>query len=77
LQQEISNILAQLAQKHLEHFSRAQKINPDGGRGDPMSSRMMVHGMMHHGMMNCDESRQYHDAQIAPAENNTGASEEN
>jgi hypothetical protein len=61
LQQEVSDLLAQLAQKHLEHFLRIQKINPDLGRGGPMGFGMMGHqlmrhdvmgsGMMHRGMM--------------------------
>jgi hypothetical protein len=130
LQQEISNVLAQLAQMHLEHFLRVQKINPDTGRGGPKGFWMMGHGMMHHdmmgpdayggwdrpdcpfggpgcgygrrsgmmdpgygrgagmigpgrsrgmgpGMMNRDGFRRFHDALIAPAEKNAGASEEN
>ena len=123
LQQEISDFLAQLAQRHLEHLLRVQKINPDVGRGGPMGFGMMGHQMMHpdmmgpgmmhrsmmgpggygggdcpgsgfrgaygmgpgmmrsggnRGMMNRDDSRQYHDTQIvAPAEKKAGASEEN
>ena len=133
LQKEISDFLAQLAQRHLEHFLRVQKINPDAGRGGPMGFGMMGHQMMNHdmmgpgmmhrgmmgpggyggrdcsgsgyrggygmgpgrmgpgygrgagmtrsggkrGMMNRDDSRQYHDTQIAPAEKKTGAGEEN
>jgi hypothetical protein len=137
LQQEVSGLLAQLAQRHLEHFLRIQKINPDLGRGGPMGFGMMGHRMMHHdmmgpdmmhrgmmghggyggrdcsgsgywdgygmgshmrgpgygrgagmmrsygnygmgrGMMNRDDTRQYHDTRIAPADKKTGASEEN
>jgi hypothetical protein len=137
LQQEVSDLLAQLAQRHLEHFLRVQKINPDLGRGGPMGFGMMGHRMMHHdmmgpdmmhrgmmghggyggrdcsgsgyrdgygmgshmrgpgygrgagmmrsygnygmgrGMMNRDDTRQYHDTRIAPADKKTGASEEN
>jgi hypothetical protein len=61
LQQEISDILARLAQRHLEHLLRVQKINPDVGRGGPMGFGMMGHqlmpcdmtgpGMMHRAMM--------------------------
>ena len=57
---------------HLEPFLRVQKINPDAVRGGPIGFWMMGHGMMNH-----DDSQQYHDAQIAPAEKNTGASKEN
>lgn len=113
LQQEISDFLAQLAQRRLEHFLRVQKINPDVGRGGPMGFGMMGHQMMHHdmmgpglihrgmmgrggyvgrdcpwssyrggygmgpGMMNRDDSRQYHDTRIVPAEKKAGAGEEN
>jgi len=150
LQQEVSDLLAQLAQRHLEHFLRIQKINPDLGRGGPMGfgmmgpqmmhddrmgSGMMQHGlmgpggyggrdcpgsgdrdgygmgsdmmgpgmgygmgpaimgpgygrspgMMHSygnrgmgpGMMNRDDTRQYRDIRIAPAEKKAAASEEN
>ena len=51
LQQEVSDLLAQLAQRHLEHFLRVQKINPDLGRGGSMGFGMMGHQMMHHDMM--------------------------
>jgi Spy/CpxP family protein refolding chaperone len=54
LQQEISGLLAQLAQSRLEHFLRVQKINPDAGRGGPMGFGMMGPGMMHRGMMGPD-----------------------
>lgn len=128
LQQEVSDFLAQLAQRHLEHFLRVQKINPDAGRGGPKGFGMMGHQMMHRdmmgpgmigpggyggrdcsgsgyrggygmgpgmmgpgygrgagmmrsggnrGMMNRDDSRQYHDSQLAPAEKKAGAGEEN
>ena len=137
LQQEVSDLLAQLAQRHLEHFLRVQKINPDLGRGGPMGVGMMGHQMMHHdmmgsgrmhrdmmgsggyggrdcpgsgyrdgygmgsdmmgpgygrspgmmrsygirgmgpGMKNRDDTRQYRDTRIAPAEKEAGASEEN
>ena len=47
---DVSDFKAQMAQKHLEHILRVQKINPDLGRGfwggGPMSP-----GMMHRGMM--------------------------
>ena len=123
LQQEISDLLAQLAQSRLEHFLRVQKINPDAGRGGPMGFGMMGAGMMHRGMMgrggyggrdcpgsghrggygmgsdmmgpgygrgagmmhsggkrgmmNRDDSRQYHDTLNAPTDKKAGASEEN
>ena len=51
LQQGISDLLAQLAQRHLEHFFRVQKIIPDVGRGGPMGFGMMGHQMMHPDMM--------------------------
>lgn len=51
VQQQISDLMAQLAQKHLAHFLRVQKINPDAGRGGPMGYGMMGYGMMHYGMM--------------------------
>ncbi len=146
VQQQISDLIAQLAQKHLEHFLRVQKINPDAGRGGPMGFGMMGFGMMNNemmgpggyggwgrpdcpmggpgggygmgpgmmqrhmigpggygawncpwggygmdpammgpvggrgmgpGMMNRDYDRQYHDAQVAPAEENTAVNKEN
>jgi len=137
LQQKVSDLLARLAQRHLEHFLQIQKINPDLGRGGPMGFGMMRHQMMHHdmmgpgmmhrgmmgpggyggrdcsgsgyrdgygmgsdmmgpgygrgggmmrsygnrgmgrGMMNRDDTRQYHDTRIAPADKKTGAGEEN
>ena len=50
LQKDVSDFKAQMAQKHLEHILRVQKINPDLGRrfwgGGPMGP-----GMMHRGMM--------------------------
>ena len=148
LQQQVSDLQAQLAQKHLEHFLRVQKINPNTGRGGPMGFGMMGYGMrrpdmmgpggygawarpdcpfggpggdyrmgpgrmhrdmpgpggyggwnrprgdygrgygmgtmmgpgggrgMRPGMLNRDDYRQYHDTQVAPAEKNTGAREE-
>jgi zinc resistance-associated protein len=51
VQQQISDLMAQLAQKHLEHFLRVQKINPDAGRGGAMGFGMMGYGRMHDGMM--------------------------
>ena len=55
LQKEISDVKAQLAQKHLDHFLRIRKINPDFGRGFGgggwMGPEMMGSGMMHPGMM--------------------------
>ena len=51
VQQQISDLMAQLAQKHLEHFLRVQKIDPDAGRGGPMEFGMMGYGMRHHDMM--------------------------
>lgn len=51
VQQQISDLMAQLAQKHLEHFLRVQNINPDAGRGDPMGFGMIGYGMMHNEMM--------------------------
>jgi hypothetical protein len=127
LQQEVSDLLAQLAQRHLEHFLQVQKINPDLGRGGPMGFGMMGYQMMNRGMMgpggfggrdcpgsgyryghgmgsdmmspgcdrspgmmrsygnrsigpgmmNRDDTRQYHDTRIAPAGKKDGASEEN
>ena len=54
LQQQVSDLLAQLAQRHLEHFLRVQKINPDLGRGGPMGFGMMGHQMMRHDLMGPD-----------------------
>ena len=55
LQKQISDVKAQLAQKHLEHFLRIRKINPDFGRdfggGGWMRPEMMGSGMMHPDMM--------------------------
>lgn len=51
VQQQISDLMAQLAQKHLEHFLRVQKIDPDAGRGGPMGFGMMRYGMGRHQMM--------------------------
>ena len=51
VQQQISDLMAQLAQKHLEHFLRVQKIDPDAGRGGPMGFGMIGYGMRHHDMM--------------------------
>jgi Spy/CpxP family protein refolding chaperone len=51
VQRQISDLMAQLAQKHLEHFLRVQKIDPDAGRGGSMGSGMMGYGMGHHDMM--------------------------
>jgi hypothetical protein len=51
VQQQISDFMAQLAQKHLEHFLRVQKIDPDAGRGGPMGFGMMGYGMRHRDMM--------------------------
>ena len=52
---EISDLKAQLAQKHLDHFLRMRKINPDLGMGfsgpGGMGPGMMGPGMMHPGMM--------------------------
>ena len=39
-----------MAQKHLEHILRVQKINPDLGRGF-WGGGLMGPGMMHRGMM--------------------------
>ena len=113
LQQVISELQAQLAQRRLEHFFRVQKINPNLGRGGTMGFGMMGPPMMHHdlmgpgmmhrgmmgpggyggrdcpgsgyrgghgmgsGMRNRDETRQYHDTRVAPADKKAGASEEN
>lgn len=48
LQKEVSDFMAQMDQKHLEHILRVRKINPDlamgFGGGGPMGP-----GMMHHG----------------------------
>ena len=50
LQKEVSDFMAQMDQKHLEHILRVRKINPDlamgFGGGGPMGP-----GMMHGGMM--------------------------
>jgi hypothetical protein len=55
LLKEISDVKAQLAQKHLDHFLRIRKINPDFGMGFSgsgwMGPGMMGPGMMHPGMM--------------------------
>ncbi|MGB9441244.1 MAG: periplasmic heavy metal sensor [Desulfobacterales bacterium] len=50
LQKDISDFKAQMAQKHLEHILRVQKINPDLGRGF-WGGGPMGPGMMHRGMM--------------------------
>lgn len=50
IQREISNTIAQLAQKHLEHLFRVRKINPDLGMGF-MGRGHWGSGMMHPGMM--------------------------
>ena len=48
LQKEVSDFMAQMDQKHLEHILRVRKINPDlamgFGGGGPMGPRMMHHG---------------------------------
>ena len=48
LQKEMSDFMAQMDQKHLEHILRVRKINPDlamgFGGGGPMGPRMMHHG---------------------------------
>ena len=51
VQQQISDLMAQLAQKHLEHFLRVQKIVPDAGRGGPMGFGIMGPDAMHRGLM--------------------------
>ena len=50
LQKDVSDFKAQMAQKHLEHILRVQKINPDLGRGF-WGGGPMGPGMMHRGMM--------------------------
>ena len=51
LQQVISELQAQLAQRRLEHFFRVQKINPNLGLGGAMVFGMKGHPMMHRGIM--------------------------